>query len=311
MDAFAQFLQAKYALDQRSLNPVVWRRFLNELSGRTPLDLLDVGTGTGSMFRRILQHYDHGAMRLSGLDIESGLLDIAEKEIIDLLQAKGFAVENGAGRLCAVNDEDRIEFQRVCTPLTDFRSVPNCFDIITAHAFMDLVSLQQTLAGFYSRLKPGGLFYATINYDGETVLFPPYPDSEFEDALLQAYDASMEARRLNGSETGGAKCGRRLYEELLNAGFEIVSYGSSDWNITPCDGAYLDDDHIVLDRLLGWIYSEGRINPSIDLKKLDRWLECRRQQRQKRMLGIIVHQIDVLARKASRVSHEENTAWMF
>lgn len=299
MDAFAEFLQAKYALDQRSLNPAVWRRFLNELTGRTSLDLLDVGTGTGSMLRRILHNSDNGVMRLTGLDIETGLLDIAEKEITNLLQGKGFSVENGAGRLSAVNDEDRIEFQRVCTPLTDFRSALNCFDIITAHAFMDLVPLQQTLAGFYFRLKPGGLFYATINYDGETVLFPPYPDSEFEDALLQGYDASMEARRLNGSETGGAKCGRRLFGELLNAGFEIVCYGSSDWNITPCDGTYLDDDHIVLDRLLGWIHSEGRNNPVLDSEKLDRWLECRQQQKQKRMLGMIVHQIDVLARKRS------------
>ncbi len=297
MDAFAQFLQAKYALDQRSLNPVVWRHFLNELAGRNLLELLDVGAGTGAMLRRILQHYDHGAMHLTGLDIESGLLDIAETEIASLLQGKGFAVENAAGRLSAERDADRIEFQCVCTPLSEFRSAPNRYDVITAHAFMDLVPLRQILAGFHDGLKPGGLLYTTINYDGETVVFPPYPDCEFEDALLRGYDASMEARRLNGSETGGAKCGRRLYGELLSAGFEIVSYGCSDWNITPIDGVYLDDDSVVLEHLLGWISSEGRSNPTLDPEKLDRWLICRRRQLQMQMLGIIVHQIDVLARK--------------
>ncbi|CCE22415.1 class I SAM-dependent methyltransferase [Methylotuvimicrobium alcaliphilum] len=297
MDAFAQFLQAKYALDQRSLNPDVWRHFLNELSGRNPLELLDVGIGTGAMLRRILQHYEHGAMRLTGLDIESGLLGIAETEIAAVLRDKGFAVEKAAGRLSAERDADRIEFQCICTPLSEFRPAPNRYDVITAHAFMDLVPLRQTLAGFHDGLKPGGLFYTTINYDGETVVFPPYPDSEFEDALLQSYDASMEERRLNGSETGGAKCGRRLYGELLSAGFEILRYGSSDWNITPSDGAYLDDDPVVLEHLLGWISSEGRNDPALDQDKLDRWIACRRRQLQMQMLGIIVHQIDVLARK--------------
>ncbi|MGD7037215.1 class I SAM-dependent methyltransferase [Methylotuvimicrobium buryatense] len=297
MDAFAQFLQAKYALDQRSLNPAVWRHFLNELSGRNPLELLDVGTGTGAMLRRILQHSDRSAMRLTGLDIESGLLGIAETEIATVLRDKGFAVEKAAGLLSAERGADRIEFQCICTPLSEFQPASNRYDVITAHAFMDLVPLLQTLSCFHAGLKPGGLFYATINYDGETVVFPPYPDSEFEDALLQTYDASMEARRLNGSETGGAKCGRRLYGELLNAGFEIVSYGGSDWNITPEDGTYRDDDQAVLERLLGWIYSEGRRDSAIAREKLDRWLECRRQQRQERTLGIIVHQIDILARK--------------
>ncbi|MBE0435542.1 MAG: class I SAM-dependent methyltransferase [Methylomicrobium sp.] len=297
MDAFAQFLQAKYALDQRSLNPAVWRRFMNELSGRNPFELLDVGTGSGAMLRRILHHYDHGTMRLTGLDSESGLLGIAETEIAAVLRNKGFAVEKAAGRLSAERDADRIEFQCICTPLSEFQPASNRYDVVTAHAFMDLVPLRQTLSDFCAWLKPGGLFYGTINYDGETVVFPPYPDSEFEDALLQGYDASMEARRLNDSKTGGAKCGRRLYGELLNAGFEIVSYGSSDWNITPSDGAYLDDDPVVLEHLLGWISSEGRSNPALDQDKLDRWLACRRRQLQMQMLGIIVHQIDVLARK--------------
>jgi len=236
-------------------------------------------------------------MRLTGLDMESGLLAIAENEIAAILECNGFAIEKLIGRLNAERGADHIDFQPVCMPLSGFRSAPNRYDVITAHAFMDLVPLRQTLAGFHDGLKPGGLFYTTINYDGETVLFPPYPDSEFEDALLQTYDASMEARRLNGSETGGAKCGRRLYGELLNAGFEIVSYGSSDWNITACDSAYLDDDHVVLDRLLGWISSEGRSNPELNPKKLDRWLACRRRQLKMQNLGIIVHQIDVLARK--------------
>lgn len=270
---------------------------MNELSGRDSLEWLDVGTGTGAMLRRILQIKHNGTMRLTGLDIEFGLLEIAENEIAAILESNGFAIEKLIGHLNAERGADYIDFQPVCMPLSEFRSAHNRYDVITAHAFMDLVPLRQTLAGFHGGLKPGGLFYTTINYDGETVVFPPYPDSEFEDALLQTYDASMEARRLNGSETGGAKCGRRLYGELLSAGFEIVIYGSSNWNITPCYGAYFDEDHIVLDRLLDWISSEGRSNPVLNPEKLDRWLACRRRQLQMQMLGIIVHQIDVLARK--------------
>lgn len=303
MDAFAEFLEAKYALDQRSLNPWVWRRFLAELSGGGhPLDLLDVGTGTGSMLRRILQAVDGGVIRLTGLDLEAELLDIAETELAAILRARGFDIRHEAQHLIAGKGEDRMAFQRVCSSLTEFQCASSRFDAITAHAFMDLVPLQKILSDFYSWLQTGGLFYGTTHYDGETVLFPPYPDSDFEDVLLQAYDMSMEARRLNGAVTGGAKCGRRLYRQLLDAGFEIVCYGSSDWNITPCDGAYRDGDHVVLDRLLGWIHSEGRGNEAVDRIKLQQWLECRRQQLQDRTLGVIIHQLDILARKGqSRV----------
>ncbi|PKM35094.1 MAG: hypothetical protein CVV06_18100 [Gammaproteobacteria bacterium HGW-Gammaproteobacteria-10] len=91
------------------------------------------------------------------------------------LESKGFAIEKLIGHLNAERDPDHIDFQPVCMPLSEFQPAPNRYDVITAHAFMDLVPLQQTLSDFCAWLEPGGLFYTTINSDGETVLFPPYP----------------------------------------------------------------------------------------------------------------------------------------
>ena len=53
---FADYLEAKIALDERSLNPDVRRACITRLRTRQPvLRWLDAGTGTGAMVRRLLR----------------------------------------------------------------------------------------------------------------------------------------------------------------------------------------------------------------------------------------------------------------
>jgi hypothetical protein len=44
------------------------------------------------------------------------------------------------------------------------------YDLVMAHAVMDLVNIPETLHGFQRLLRPGGLLYLTLNYDG-VILF--------------------------------------------------------------------------------------------------------------------------------------------
>ena len=52
--AFADYLQAKFALDERSLNHEVRGAFLDALHSLPQIQCLDVGAGTCATLRRLL-----------------------------------------------------------------------------------------------------------------------------------------------------------------------------------------------------------------------------------------------------------------
>ena len=56
-------------------------------------------------------------------------------------------------------------------------------------------------------------------------------------------------------------------------------------------------DQYVLQSLLGWIYQEGECSRNIDADQLKRWRQTRLQQLARGELGMIIHQIDILARR--------------
>ena len=193
----------------------------------------------------------------------------------------------------------RVSFE--CGYLDEFfRKSNQALDLITTHAVMDLLPLLPTLEKFATRLMDGGLLYSTINYDGDTSLLPVYVDPTFERQLLDYYNASMEKRRISGELTGGAYAGRRLHTALTKTGFKIIAVGSSDWNITPVDGAYRDRDDICLVALLDMIRGENADSTDVDASALSDWYEQRLYQLGQGQLGMIVHQLDILARKINR-----------
>jgi ubiquinone/menaquinone biosynthesis C-methylase UbiE len=77
---FAEYLEAKFALDERSLNREVRAAFLDVLRGLPRIECLDVGAGTGATFRRLLHSGLTAPLSLTALDRDRGLLDIARQD---------------------------------------------------------------------------------------------------------------------------------------------------------------------------------------------------------------------------------------
>jgi hypothetical protein len=177
------------------------------------------------------------------------------------------------------------------------------FDCITAHAFMDLIPLDRGVSIIRRLLKSGGVFYATLNYDGLTVLLPEYGDPGFERLLLRIYNRSMESRRSRGRKTGGSLSGRRLYQALLDGAFRILGVGPSDWSVFPSGGRYNEEQRIFLTAILSMIEGEARRHrrktgggtPAVDPQRLDLWYSERLEAVQNHRLSLIVHQLDLLA----------------
>lgn len=300
MPDFAVFLDAKFDLDERSLAADVRRACFDALADRDRLRCLDVGAGTGAMARRLL---DAGpaarSVEIVLLDRDEGLLARARETLAADLARRGLSVFRGedTSRLDAHDGHRRIGLRFDCCDVGDFEPrAGERYDVVTAHAFMDIVPMRPLLPRIADWLAPRGLFYATSNYDGATALFPMYADEAFEGELLRRYDASMEARRVGGEPTGGMHSGRRLHAMLPDAGFEILAWGSSDWNIVPQHGRLRRGDAVVVAVLLDAIERENQAH--CDAHRLAAWRRDRCALAEAGRLGAIVHQIDVLAVRA-------------
>lgn len=326
MTGFADFLDAKFELDERSLARDVQDACFASLASRTPLRCLDVGTGTGAMVRRVLDAAnDTASIDIVALDRDASLLVRARGNLRAHLSRRGFVALDDADdtpEADVVNRADgarpadptdraddrdlhaspvhmhdrrrRIRVRFACSDIARFEPAPGeRYDLVTAHAFMDLVPMRPLLEGFARWLAPGGLFYASMNYDGETTLLPVYADAAWEARLLLRYDASMEERRVDGAPIGGAHSGRRLHAMLPDAGFEILACASSDWNALPHRGCLRDRDALVVSVLLEAIRRENEAH--CDARRLAAWWSDRRARLEAGSLGAIVHQIDLLA----------------
>lgn len=294
---FAVYLEAKYPLDSRSLNQDTLETLKATIHPMKQVRCLDLGTGTGAMLKRVIEMDLMASFDITGLDIDPSLLAIAAKKLTECLHKNGFRTEKSETGICAHRNQQTIRIHFECASILNWKhnaAYPR-FDLVTAHAFMDILPLKPVIDKVRTFLKPSGLFYSTLNYDGNTTLFPDYSNRNFEEKILKHYDRSMECRRINGQSTGGAYSGRRLINLLSAMEFTINSYGSSDWNITPLNGQYRDDDATCLESLLTMIYGEAYKSDNFEPDSLSNWYTNRLQTISADTLGMIVHQLDILA----------------
>jgi SAM-dependent methyltransferase len=321
---FPAYLEAKFAIDAASLNRELYTMFCDHLKGKVDPRVLDLGTGTGAMLRRILSLNLKGQVHLVGIDQDQESLTAALDRTEKSLRGGGFRVKGKVadGRMIQIragkqNVELRIDL--IQGDLLDWRKIEqiggHTFDCITAHAFMDLMPLKSALEGIQHLLKSEGLFYSTLNYDGDTVLLPQYGEPGFEQRLLHVYNRSMESRRTRGRKTGGCLSGRRLYQALYEEGWAILGMGSSDWNLFPAGGRYSADEKLFLVSILTMIAREalegrspraaagGARSGVVYEKALADWHRRRIEAVQTGRLALVVHQLDLLA----AVSHRKRS----
>ncbi len=316
--SFQEYLEAKREVDDSALNSEVRKRLLSgirdavtEHSG--PLRVLDLGTGTGAMVRRLLR--DLGVVRSSGKDLEMcGVdMDAALIETAKALCAEAWAASGLENRRSTGSGEVQIEFRVMSVERA--LAEENSRELISAHALMDLLPLDETCVAVRKSLVPGGLFYATINYNGLTRWYPKAEDAEFEQQLLSYYDRSMRRVREDGREQDGAASGGQLYEACGAAGLDVLALGGSDWCVFPkvdvgsgaADGAeaqrgippaYTKGELRLLTWMLGNIYKEGL--REFTAGQMETWIQDRLACLQQERLAMVVHHLDVLARRRPR-----------
>ncbi len=302
--SFARYLSSKKSVDNRALNRVVWQRLqssiADEHSGKSPA-ILEIGAGIGTMFERSLEWGLFNTAYYTAIDAMSENISEARSRILGWAYNFGYQVEEGADdkfRLSSSRSDITLKLE--AGDFFDFamkNQTGYVWDLIIANAFLDLVDTVRTLPITLDLLKPGGLLYFTVNFDGATILEPEI-DAELDALVERLYHRTMDDRMIDGSISGDSKTGRHFFEIARKNGVEILESGSSDWTVFAGKEGYREDEAYFLHFIIDTMYSALKERPELDLHRFKRWTEERHSQIECGRLVYIAHQLDFLCRKA-------------
>ena len=288
--ALPRYLESKRSVDDRALAPQVRDRFLAELPASP--DILEAACGTGVTVPRLLS-WGVDAGRYRGIDADDRIIPFARWLRPRALRRAGYTVardrsSDSEHRATAADfTTEDLDVSFAAGDALDALETTADVDAVVAQAFADLVPLNRLTTAIETALRPGGVAYLPITFDGGTIFQPDHPA---DDAVAAAYHAAIDARP--GRDV---RAGRHLIDSFRERDGDLLAAGSSDWIVRPHTGSYPADERYFLGRLLGFVESAvsdgGR-----DVEGFDAWLSTRREQLAAGELTYVAHQYDLLYR---------------
>ncbi len=300
--SFARYLTAKKSVDDRALNRYVWHILgaaLPRATPEKPLQILEVGAGLGSMVERLCAGSMLTNATYTAIDLEPSLIAEARRRLPHWAAAQGWQVHQ--------DRQEQLHMQRpgqdirVATEAMDvFRFVAReqgqrAWDLLIAQAFLDLLDVPTTLPALLSLLRPSGLLYCPITFDGGTV-FQPEIDPQLDEAIEACYHQTMDRRLVAGKPSGDSRTGRHLFAHLRAAGAEVLAAGSSDWVVCAGSNGYTADEAYFLHFIIHTMHTALAGHPHLDAERFTAWIAQRHAQVEQGTLVYIAHQLDFLGR---------------
>ena len=307
--SFIRYLSAKKTVDDRALNRNVLDAFVRALPSATPespLRVLEVGAGIGTMIERLLIHDVLGYATYTAIDANAATFSELNRRLPNWAKEHGFTVDILSSQDTALR---RMRLSRSAQNVVVESHTIDVFDLITdehyhqswdvliAHAVLDLLDVPRTLPQLLSMLRSGGLFYFTINYDGATI-FEPMIDREFDAEIERLYHQTMDERITNGIRSGDSRTGRHLFHWLRQNDVDVIAAGSSDWVVFGGAQGYPGDEAYFLHFIVETVRSALEQHPTMAAQHdrfLD-WIAQRHRQIDAGTLVYIAHQLDFVGR---------------
>jgi hypothetical protein len=293
---YVRYLAAKTTVDDRALNQHVLAELRRLMPAGAP-QVLEVGAGLGTMVARLMDWGAVGAGEYILLDADRQLLDCSRRWLREWAAARGLRSALLPDGLWVGDLRVRLVHAELGSYL---EAGPGArADVVIANAVLDLVDVPTVLPGLLRLLVQGGVYWFTINYDGESIFEPGHPH---DDQIMQAYHRDMDERFRYGRPAGESRTGRRLFQHLRAAGAPALAAGSSDWVVSAGpDGSYPGDEAYFLRSILNTIQNalanrQDRVEPA----DLADWLTVRGRQLAAGELVYIAHQLDFVGRSGHR-----------
>ena len=286
--SYPRYLRSKRTVDDRALNRGVMETVLASLPADRPVRIAELGGGVGTMADRLIE-----TGRIPNADY---LIVDTDSEFLDEARTLAPQWQQGLTRnVTTAIPGVSFDVSTQHTPLEDWlQQDGGAFDLIIAHAVLDLVDVQDILPRLFQRLAGGGVFWPTINFDGETIFVPKDPR---DGALIDAYHRSMDERVRDGQPAGSSTAGRELFEHIRAAGGEIVRAGSSDWVVFGGASGYEADEAYFVHHIIHTVEQELRTHPALGTLA-EAWGELRHAQVESGELVYIAHQLDFAVRRS-------------
>ncbi len=301
--SFIRYLAAKKSVDDRALNGHVWHSLAHSLFASnftSPVKVLEVGAGIGTMVERVFERGLLEEAAYTAIDAEAGCIAQAQARLPQWAARQGFTVRRETPEQLQFQQAERkISVELEAINLQEFAAREKerrAWDVLIAHAFLDLVNIPRALPMLLSLLRPGGLFYSTITFDGMTVLQPEM-DPELDARIETLYHQTMDERITAGQPSGDSHSGRHLFGHLRDAGVELLDAGSSDWVVFAGPGGYPADEAYFLHFIVHTIQTALQGHPKLDAARFADWIEGRHRQIERGELVYIAHQLDFLGRR--------------
>jgi SAM-dependent methyltransferase len=255
--------------------------------------VLEVGAGLGTMVARLMDWGVIGTGEYILLDTDRQLLDDSRRWLRDWAAARGLRSDLLPDGLQVGDLRVRLVHAELGRYLETAHGA--LADVLIANAVLDLVDVPAVLPGLLRLLVPSGVYWFTINYDGESIFEPHHPH---DDQVMQAYHRDMDERVRYGRPAGDSRTGRRLFHYLRTAGALALAAGSSDWVVSAGpDGNYPGDEAYFLRSILSTIQETLRSRPDrVEPADLADWLAVRSRQLAAGELVYIAHQLDFAGR---------------
>ncbi|HEY7494789.1 MAG TPA: class I SAM-dependent methyltransferase [Candidatus Tectomicrobia bacterium] len=306
--SFNRYLAAKKSVDDRALNQHVWHSLAHALPAAArlaPVRILEVGAGIGTMVERLVTRGFLTHAAYTAIDADPETIAESQRRLPGWMADQGFSVtEDVPGQWHFLRPGHDLRVETEAIDLLSFMAHgrgQRAWDLLIAHALLDVLDIPSIMPGLLSLLRPGGLFYFTIAFDGATVLQPEI-DAGLDTQIEALYHQTMDQRRIAGQPCGDSHTGRHLFSHLQAAGTELIDVGSSDWVIFAGPHGYPGDEAYFLHFIIHTIDTALQGHPQLNPERFAAWIARRHAQVEQGSLVYIAHQLDFLGRVPAPVS---------
>jgi len=297
---FIRYLAAKKSVDDRALNRHVLQTLAHVLSNtisKSPLQVLEVGAGIGTMVERLLAWGVLKNATYTAVDSDPDIITEACRRLPRWASGCGYDLNVQCREKMSLKKMAQDIFVECeAIEIGDFvarEKGHRSWDLLIANAFLDLVDVPSTLPLLFSLLRPGGLFYFTINFDGVTI-FQPEIDPVLDIQITTLYHQTMNQRVVSRKPSGDSCTGRHFFANLQAFGAQLLDAGSSDWVVFAGSNGYPEDEAYFLHHIIHTIHTALNGNSDVDPNLFASWTSQRHTQVEQGMLVYIAHQLDFL-----------------
>jgi len=267
-DALLPWLALRYRFDEAARSDLVTQRVAELCRKRAPLRVLDLGAGTGANFRYLAPRLGCDQTWLL-VDQSGDLLAQAKKEIGDMAVGTAHDWTVRTKILDMAEGIARLDF--------------GAFDLVTASALTDLVSLRWFQRLIDACWEARVLVAVALTYNGRKIWDPPEPD----DALVLDWFNQHQRTDKGFGPAMGPEATDLMIEAAHNAGYATLRE-RSDWQIGPNETA-------MHEAMMRWVTLATEEFMPKETERIKTWAAKRRRIAGAGACSLTVGHCDILA----------------